>query len=153
MRWTAIARAPARRFVPSFSSSARARVATPRRKEQSGGGPTRLPFAGRDFIAPRSRLPYSRSHSSSVGNAARRLSFSGSPAYTPDTNGATRYSRISCPNFRRTKSATDSSFGGGRVFRNGSEAIFHREPGVSMEEVSSARGDIGISCNLPRIRT
>src|SRR4029077_16288560 len=133
VRWMSSARAPARRLAPSCSPSARGRVATPWRKEQSGGGPARFSFAGRDFIAPRRTLPYSRSHSSSVGNAARRLSFSGSPAYTPETNGATRYSRISCPNFRRTKFATDSSFEGGRVFRNGSEAIFQREPGERRE--------------------
>ena len=50
------------------------------RNEHSGGAPLRSPFGRRDFMAPRTTLPYSRSHSSSVGNAARKLSFSGSPA-------------------------------------------------------------------------
>ena len=53
---------------------------TPCRNEHSGGGPFPLLRFERDFIAPRRTLPYSRSHSSRVGNAALRLSFSGSPA-------------------------------------------------------------------------
>src|SRR5580700_192193 len=135
--------------APSFAAIARGSAATPCLKEQSGGAPRRFSFAGRDFTAPRRTLPYWRSHSSRVGNAALRLNFSGSPAYTPETKGATRYSRISFPNFRRTKAATDSSSVGGCDFLNGSEAIFQREMGFRRVEASRAHGDMGIFRRWP----
>src|SRR5580700_10318774 len=113
--------------APSFAAIARGSAATPCLKEQSGGAPRRFSLAGRDFSAPRRTLPYWRSHSSRVGNAALRLNFSGSPAYTPETKGATRY----------------SSSVGGCDFLNGSEAIFQRETGFRRVDASSACGDMG----------
>src|ERR1700691_1762982 len=115
----------------------------PRRNELGDG---RFCPAGRDFIAPRSTLPYCNSHSDNEGKALRTLSCSGSPAYTPDTNGATKLSRISAPNLRRMKSATDSSCCGGRLRRNSSAAACSRVPPLKNELVKKDCGDNGTRC-------
>ena len=78
------------------------------------------PGARRALWRPRSswrraeRFHIAASNSCSLGNAARRLKFSGSPAYTPETKGATSRSSNSSPNLRRTNAAMDSSSAGGR---------------------------------------
>ena len=126
---------------------------TPCVKEQSGGAPVRCSLAAaiswRRAARCRIRVPIHRARERRLC----RLSFSGSPAYTPETKGATRYSRISWPNFRRTKAATDSSSEGGCDFAEGSEAIFQRETGLRSVEASRACGDIGILRSWPWRRT
>src|SRR5579862_4095226 len=84
-RRIALAHAPLCAASPRLAPMACINVFRPRRNEHKGGGPLRAVVDDdRDLICPRITLPYSRSHSSIVGKAARKLSFSGSPAYTPE---------------------------------------------------------------------
>src|SRR6185437_8070230 len=132
----------------NFAARACKRLDIPSLRDASVGRTCSLPL--RDFIAPRITLPYSDSQSAMVGNALRTLSFSGSPAKTPETNGPARYSRISVPNLRRTKSARDSSgAGAGWERRKGSLKTRILELTLRREVVTSAGGDMGARSSLP----
>src|SRR5215471_17995701 len=94
-------------------------------------------------------LPLRRSASYNVGNAARRLSLSGSPAKIPETNGPTRRSSSSSVNFLRVNAAMDSSSAGGEELRKTSLRIellvFH----PSSPDQRNDSGELGTATNSP----
>ena len=125
---------------------------TPCVKEQSGGGCCALAaFGGRDFIAPRRTLPYSRSHSSRVGKRGFQAEFFGITGIDAGDKGRDKVFQ----NFVAEFAANESRQRilprlAAVVCLKGSEAIFQREIGRSARSGrSSACGDIGIFRRRP----
>src|SRR5262249_45145025 len=126
-----------------------------RRKEQSRYGRSeRFGFsffwraARADFSPPRKMLPASASNSASFGKQACTDSRFGSPAYTPDRNGATSFSSTSSPNRRRTnESMLSSPFSLRPLIKGSLSNRSFAEFEISFV-LTSAGGLIGTACNL-----
>src|SRR6267142_1142132 len=145
--------APVCREGPRMFESACMRVSLPSRKARSAGrsrGPDFV-FAARHV--PRMMLPADFSASWRDGKALRRLSRSGSPAYTPETKGPTRRSRSCGENFLRTKAATDSSASGGALFPSKSRMRAHLVGPLMSELMKNTGGLRGTGRSSPSIIT
>src|SRR5213592_3042711 len=87
-----LTRAPNRTLsAPIFSARTRGSVWSPFTKEHRLRERLGFGVLLTDRMKPRRALPYFSSTSTSMVNAERALKHLGSPAYTPDTKGATRF--------------------------------------------------------------